>query len=200
MIQCVAQPNETRFKRGQIKCFKRKRFEKFVNLSDCIKGRSVIDGFSSETTADSIDRSMRKLEDRPPGGLERDSPSRLGENRIEAAYGGLGASSGDPLDKARETVEPWVERKDPDGLENAAECRQSQHPVGIVNSGTCPAAGRRERSKQQYPDDAECNIVDDVRQCCAPHRQPGADRHHRASRCGPDALADDHRAGLVEGH
>ena len=145
------------------------------------------------------EKQLRKLEDCSPGGLERHAPSGLGENRIEATNRRLGASSGDTLDKTRETVEPWVERKDPDELENAAECRQSQHAVGIVNSGTHPATGRRERSEQQYPNDADRNIVDDVRQCRAPHRQRRANCNHRARCCGSDALSHDHSAGLVKG-
>src|SRR4029077_17278947 len=172
MIECMAQPNKTRLECAQIKCLERQRFEKFLDLSDRLERRIVSDGFTDKPTADSVNRTLRKFQNRPPSGLERHSSSGLGKDRIEAADSRLGASSGEPLDEGRETVEPWLECKDPDELENAAECRQSQHAVGIINSGTHPAAGPRERSKQHYPDNSDCNIVDDVRECCSPHRHP----------------------------
>ena len=160
--------------------------------------RIVTDGFSDEPAADSVDRTMRKLEDRPPGGLERDGPSRLGEDRIETADSSLGAAPGDPLDETRKTVEPRIERKDPDQLEYAAECRQGQHNIGLVELSTDPASGCRDWREQQDPDDADTHVIDDVRQCGAPHRQPCADRYHGARRCGSDALPHNHRASLFK--
>ena len=139
-------------------------------MPDRLARRDVTDDIAGKTAANGVDCTVSELDDCPPSGLERHAPSGLGENRIEATNRRLGASPRDTLDKARETVEPWVERKNPDELEDAAECRQRQDTVGIIELITCPARGCGERSEQQNPDDADRYVVDDMRQCRAPHR------------------------------
>src|SRR6202023_1990941 len=117
--------------------------------------RIITDGFADEPAADSVDRTARELQGRPPGGLERYGPSRLGEGWLETADGRLGARSEEPLDESRETIEPRVEHEDPGELEDAAECRQGQHAIGIIKLSTHPVCDGRDRSEQQYPDDAD---------------------------------------------
>ena len=64
-----------------------------VDLPDRFDRRVVPDGVTDKPAADGVDRTMSKLQGRPPGGLERDCPSRLGEDRIETADGRLAALS-----------------------------------------------------------------------------------------------------------
>src|SRR6516162_3704312 len=132
MINCMAQPNETRLECAQIEGFERERFEKLLGLSRRFDRRVVWDRFADEPAVDSVDRTARKLQDGPPGRLESNASSRLGEDRIEAADSRFGACSGNPFDQPRETIEPRIERKYADELENAAECRQGQHAIGFV--------------------------------------------------------------------
>src|SRR5215469_5331076 len=199
MIERVAQPNETRLECAQIKCFERQRLQELLYLPGCIDRRIISHGFPEKPTAHSIDRTMRKFQDRTPRGLERDGPSRLREDWVEAADSRLGACAGHPLYEMRETIKPWIERENPNQLENAAECRQGQHSIGLVELSADQTSQRRDRSEKQDPNDADRNIVHDMRHCCASHRQPGADCHQCARRSGSDALADNHCAGLFKG-
>src|SRR5215831_7358725 len=199
MIERVAQPNETRLECAQIKCFERQGLQELLYLPGCIDRRIISDGFTEKPTAHSLDRTMPKFQDRAPDGLERDGPSRLGEDRVEAADSRLGACPGDPLYDMREAIKPWIERKNPDQLENAAERRQGQHAIGLVELSADPTTDPCDRCEQQDPNDADRNIVHDMGHCRASHRQPGADCHQCARRGGSDALADNHCAGLFKG-
>ena len=155
MIQRVAEPDEAGPDRAQIGGFQRQRFEEVLDLLDRFDRRVVLDGFTGEPAADCIDRTVRDLQDRPPGGLERDRSSRFGEGRLETADGRLAARSGDPNDEPREVIEPRIEHDDARELEDAAECRQRQHAVRIVELGTHPVGRRRERSEKQHPEHAD---------------------------------------------
>jgi hypothetical protein len=77
-----------------------------LGLSGRFERRVVTDGVAGEPAANCVDRTTRQLKDRPPGGLEGHCPSRLGEDRIEAADSRLGTCSGDTLDEPRETIKP----------------------------------------------------------------------------------------------
>src|SRR5262249_7447994 len=132
MIERMAEPNEARLECAQIKCFERQRLQELLYLPGCIDRRVISDGFTEKPTAHGLDRTMRKFQDRAPGGLERDGPSRLGEDWVEAADSRLGACPGDPLYDMREAIKPWIERMNPDQFENSAERRQGQHAIGLV--------------------------------------------------------------------
>ncbi|MBV9816169.1 MAG: hypothetical protein JO229_10525 [Alphaproteobacteria bacterium] len=91
MIKRVAEPNETRLECAQIKCFERQGLQELLYLPDCIDRWTISDGFTDEPTAHGVDRTMRKFQNGAPGGLERDSPSCLSENRVEAGDSRLDA-------------------------------------------------------------------------------------------------------------
>ena len=132
--------------------FERQRSQEIVGLLDSFDRRAVKDGLAGEPAADNVDRAAREFQDCPPGRFERDSPSRFGEDRVETADSRIGASSGDPHDEARETIEPRIEGRNSHKLENAAESRQCQHAVVIAELRTDPAGGRRDRAKRQDPE------------------------------------------------
>ncbi|MBV9199050.1 MAG: hypothetical protein JOY83_04805 [Alphaproteobacteria bacterium] len=60
-------------------------------LSAGLHRRIISDGFTDEPTAHGVGRTMRKFQNGAPGGLERDSPSCLSENRVEAGDSRLDA-------------------------------------------------------------------------------------------------------------
>ena len=91
MVQRVDEADEAGAYRAQIGGFQRERFEEVLDLLDRFGRRIVGDGFAGEPPADRIDRTMRDLQDRPPGGLERDLPSRFHEGRVETADSRLAA-------------------------------------------------------------------------------------------------------------
>jgi hypothetical protein len=168
-------------------------------LPGFIDRRVISDGFADKPTPHSGDRTMRNFQDRAPCDLERDGPSCLGEDWVEAADSRLGACPGDPLYEMREAIKPRIERKNPNQLENAAKRRQGQHAIGLVKLGADPTSHCHDRCEEQDPNDAGGNVVHDMRHCRASHRQPGADCHQCARRGGSDALADNHCAGLFKG-
>src|SRR5215469_9424579 len=145
MIERVAQTNETRLECAQIECFERQQLQELLYLPRCIDRRVISDEFTDKPTAHSVDRTVRKFQDRAPGSLERDGPSRLGEDWIEVADSRLGACPGYPLDDMRETIKPWIERKNPDQFKNAAERRQGQHAIGLVELSADPTSDCRDR-------------------------------------------------------
>src|SRR5262249_472973 len=104
MIQCVNEADKTRAYRAQISGFDGERFEEVLDLLDSFDRRLVLDRFAGEPATDCIDRATRNLEDRPPGGLERDSCSPFGNCRIESADSRLAAFAGDPNDEPREAI------------------------------------------------------------------------------------------------
>ena len=112
MIQCVNEPDKTRAYRAQISGFDGERFEEVLNVLDRFDRRVVLDGFTGEPAADWVDRATSNLQDRPPGGFERDFRSCFGKGGIETADGRLAAFAGDPNDEPREAIEPWVEHND----------------------------------------------------------------------------------------
>src|SRR5271166_3191899 len=147
MIKCMAKPDEAGLEYPQIGGFQRKRLQEVVDLPDRFDRRVVTEGVAGEAAAYGVDRTMSKLQGRPPAGLERDCPSRFGEDRIETADGRLAALSGDSDNQPREAIKPRVEGGNSHKLEDAAEGSQSQHAVVIVESRTDPAGGCRHRAK-----------------------------------------------------
>src|SRR4029453_10174539 len=123
MIQRVDKADEAGTYRPQIGGFQRERFEEVFDLLDPFDRRIVCDGFAGEPAADRIDRAMRNLQGRPPGGLERDLPSRFHEGRVETTDSRFATRSGDPNDELREVILPRIENNDARKLEEAAECR-----------------------------------------------------------------------------
>src|SRR5579862_5525063 len=146
MVERVAQPDETRLEIGKVEGFERQRFQEELDLSDRVGRRRVTDSLAGKRAANGLDRGMGKLEDRPPGGLQRDRSAGLGKCRVEVADSGVTSPPRDALDQARETAEPRVERQDPDQLENTAEPGQRQDPVRIIKLRTYPVAGRCDRT------------------------------------------------------
>src|SRR5262249_46304609 len=134
-----------------------------LNLPGCIDRRIILDRFTDEPTAHGVDRTMRKFQNGAPGGLERDGPSCLGENWVEPTDSRLGAGSGDPLKDIREAVKPWIKRKNPNQFEYAAERRQGQHAIGLVKLSADPTSHCHDRAEQYDPDDADRNVVQDMR-------------------------------------
>lgn len=93
----------------------------------------ISDGFAEKPVAHSVDRTMRKFQDRAPAGLERDRPSCLGEDWVEAADSRLGAYPGDPLYDMREAIKPWIERKNPINLKMLLNAARASTPLGSSN-------------------------------------------------------------------
>ena len=91
MIQRVDEADEPGAYRAQIGGFQRERFEEVLDLLDRFGRRVVRHGFAGEPAADGIDCAMSDLQDRPPGGLERDLPSRFHEGGLETADSRLAA-------------------------------------------------------------------------------------------------------------
>ena len=102
-------------------------------MPDRLARRDVTHDIAGKTAANGVACTVSELDDCPPSGLERHAPSGLGENRIEATNRRLGASPRDTLDKARETVEPWVERKNPDELKILLNAASANTPLGSSN-------------------------------------------------------------------
>src|SRR5262245_40725858 len=138
MVKAVAEPDKAGPYRAQIGGLQRERCEEILDLLDCLDRRVVPDGFSGKPPADGIDCTMCNFQDRPPGGLERDRPSRLGEGWLKTADGRLAASSRDPHNEPREAIKPRIEHHDACELEDAAECRKRQHAVRVIKSRTHP--------------------------------------------------------------
>src|SRR4029077_5761272 len=109
MVQRVAQAYEAGSDRRQVRRLQRERFEEGVDLLDRVGRRVVRDGGAAERAANRLDRAPRDLEDRPPGGLERDGRPRIGQRRIEAAEGRLATRSGYPDDQPGEAIDPRIE-------------------------------------------------------------------------------------------
>ena len=55
VIERVAQPNQTRLECPQIKCFKRQRLQKLLDLPGSIDRRIISDGRTDKPTAHSMD-------------------------------------------------------------------------------------------------------------------------------------------------
>ena len=92
-------------------------FQELLDLSGGLERRVVMDGFAGEPAADGVDRLPRDLQDRPPRRLDRDSATRLRENRVEAADRRISVPPPAILaTKSRETIEPWKERGIPTNL------------------------------------------------------------------------------------
>src|SRR5262249_19223961 len=104
MIQRVNEADKTRAYRAEISAFDGERFEEVLDLLDLFDGRVVLDGFTGEPAADCIDRRASNLQDRSPGGLQRDRRSRFGKVWSEPAAGRLAAFAGDPNDEPREAI------------------------------------------------------------------------------------------------
>src|SRR5215831_5522759 len=121
MIEGVAEPDEARPDRAQVGGFQRERLEELLDLPDRFAGRLVCDGFAGEPTPTGIDGAVSDFQDRPPGCLERDRPSRLSDSRRETADGRRAAFAGDPNDEPREGIEPRITHQDARELENGAE-------------------------------------------------------------------------------
>ena len=116
---------------------------------------------------------------------------RRGQGRIETTDRGFSARARDPNDETRERVQPRKERYHPYEFKNAAERRQGQNAFRIAELRAHPARSRGDGCERHGPDDADRDVVDDVRQCRALYRQPGANRHQRTCRRGSDALSHD---------
>ena len=97
MIQCMDEPDKTRAYRAEVSGFDLERFEEVFGLLDRFDRRVVLDRFTGQSAADCFDRATSNLQDRPPGGLERDRRSRLGNGRIETADSRLAAFAGLPV-------------------------------------------------------------------------------------------------------
>jgi hypothetical protein len=74
------------------------------DLLDSFDRRVVLDGFTGEPAADCIDRRTSDLQDRSPGGLERDRRSRFGKGGIETADSRLAAFTGYPNEPDRSLI------------------------------------------------------------------------------------------------
>ena len=104
VIERMAESNETRLECGQIERFERQRLQVFLGLSGSFNRRVVTEGFPDEPAADSVDRTVRKLQERSPGGLERDRRSRFGKGGIETADSRLAAFTGYPNEPDRSLI------------------------------------------------------------------------------------------------
>src|SRR5215813_9776307 len=111
----------------------------------------------------------------PPRGLERDRPAPLGNEGLETADGAVGAGSGYPHDEMRELIEPWVERGDTRHLEDAAERRERQHAIRVVDSRTDPDCRGHERSEKHDPKHADDHTENDVPEGRASHGDAATD-------------------------
>ena len=75
----MRKPDEAGFECAQIGGFKRKRLHKVLDLPNRIYRRVVLDEFTGKPAANRVDGATRDLQNRPPGGFERHTSSRLGE-------------------------------------------------------------------------------------------------------------------------
>src|SRR4030095_16543357 len=108
MIQRGDEADEAGTYRAQIGGFQRERFEEVLDLLDRFVRRVVCDGFAGEPAADRIDRTRRNLQGRPPGGLERDLPSRFHEGRVETTDSRFATCSRNPNDEPREVIQTRI--------------------------------------------------------------------------------------------
>src|SRR5262245_38971656 len=138
MIQRVADADEAKLHLSWIDRVERDRLEEMVDLLDRLRLRGVLDRLPGKTAPDRIDGNSRDLQRGAPGDLERDRPARLGHEGLETADGRVGACSGDPLDETRKLIEPWIKRGDTRQFEDAAERRERQDAIGIVESRAHP--------------------------------------------------------------
>ena len=79
MIQRMDEPDKTRAYRAQISGFDGSDSRKCSVCCTASTGGLYLTGFAGEPAADCIDRTVRHLQDRPPGGLECDRRSPLGK-------------------------------------------------------------------------------------------------------------------------
>ena len=85
MIEGMTESDKAGPDRSQISRFQGERFEEVLDMLDRLIGRLVFDEFAGEPAATGIDSAMSDFQDRSPGGLERDRPSCLGNDRLETA-------------------------------------------------------------------------------------------------------------------
>src|SRR5262245_65080453 len=132
----MAEPDETRPNRAEIRSFQRERFEEVLNLLNRFANWLVPYGFASEPAAADLDGAVSDFQDRPPRSLEGDRRSGASNGWLQTANRRRAAFAGDPNDEPREAIEPRIKHHDARELENGAERRKRQHAVRIIESRT----------------------------------------------------------------